>query len=790
MNAQQWLRAAALSSATLALSSVASAQEQPSGCDATAVGVRLVATVNLSPIPPDTCVLPGQSIIYRTAPFVPLNPLFPACGVIYCDITAGQLSVTFPNWEAALPPGALRPDQFAPVAGYAGLPDVTPFGNGDPSNLGCGAGIAADPLPLFTAPTAYLVDASHADGDGFLRARADYGQTSFLNLVGLFQQNGQVLSGDPDVATASVTSSLPLCVPSIELEKIADVDTVCAGQPTLVTYTFEVRNTSTSADGLPPVDLTNVLLEDELCGPISGPIGDDGDGLLEPDELWVYTCEALVDATTTNTATVSAEAVAMFPPGQVVAGVLYTDTATATVTAVGAECVVDGPATVCIGGAATYCGPEGQTSYQWSVAGSCSIAGADDGQCADVQLGDAGACAVSLAIESPEGCSATCNLDVAVVDCNAPGGCSEKGSLLVFSKIELRWNTAGNVVQDTFVSIINDYPEDVHVQMYFVNGDPPTALDPGWNWVDNGIELTGNEPAYWSALTGQPKGVSPFTVLDADGRPCPDGSGDFCLRGYILAWAVNAAGEEIKWNHLAGTATLVNYRDSYAWEYNACAFAAADQALPNGAELGTPGVLMLDGTEFASVPDLLLMDFYAAGSTPFAAGGAPADIVAQTDLTLHPADADLRQETEGPVTTKASFSIWNENEVKFSGTDRCITCWDQTLLRDYDLPNHFLRENLQTDKGRARIDGLESQLCPDSQEAALLGVIARFLSFDGDTSFAASGTNLHGAGIQGAAIRYDTGGVPPEATDPTGGLLDRMLRDVRRAIGRSRADDR
>jgi len=68
-------------------------------------------------------------------------------------------------------------------------------------------------------------------------------------------------------------------------------------------------------------------------------------------------------------------------------------------------------------------------------------------------------------------------------------------------------------------------------------------------------------------------------------------------------------------------------------------------------------------------------------------------------------------ETEGPVTTKASFSIWNQNEVKFSGTHRCITCWDQTLLRDYDIPNHFLRDNLQTDKGKARIDGLASQLC-------------------------------------------------------------------------------
>ena len=65
--------------------------------------------------------------------------------------------------------------------------------------------------------------------------------------------------------------------------------------------------------------------------------GDDGDGVLQPDEAWVYTCDALIDATTVNTATVRAEAVAMFPAGQIVSGVFYTDTATATVTAVGAD---------------------------------------------------------------------------------------------------------------------------------------------------------------------------------------------------------------------------------------------------------------------------------------------------------------------------------------------------------------------------------------------------------------------------------------------------------------------
>jgi hypothetical protein len=41
---------------------------------------------------------------------------------------------------------------------------------------------------------------------------------------------------------------------------------------------------------------------------------------------------------------------------------------------------------------------------------------------------------------------------------------------------------------------------------------------------------------------------------------------------------------------------------------------------------------------------------------------------------------DVRQHSPGPVRTKAHFDIWNQNEDGLSGTIRCITCWDQTLL--------------------------------------------------------------------------------------------------------------
>jgi hypothetical protein len=164
-----------------------------------------------------------------------------------------------------------------------------------------------------------------------------------------------------------------------------------------------------------------------------------------------------------------------------------------------------------------------------------------------------------------------------------------------------------------------------------------------------------------------------------------------------------------------------------------------------------------------------------------------------TDLTLLPISVDLRQETDGPVTTKAHFDVWNEEEIKFSGAYRCITCWDQWLLSRHGIPNHFTRANLQTNKGKARIDGIASQLCdydndPKDQKAlgddindivsrpaSLLGVAMKQLTFGGpgnvasDTTpvgVARAGTMLHGMGSEAGEIKVDVLGPPDEAQAP------------------------
>ena len=112
--------------------------------------------------------------------------------------------------------------------------------------------------------------------------------------------------------------------------------------------------------------------------------------------------------------------------------------------------------------------------------------------------------------------------------------------------------------------------------------------------------------------------------------------------------------------------------------------------------------------------------------------------------------------------------------MKFSGTERCITCWDQALLGQYELPNHFLRAHLQTNKGKARIDGMASIVCDEygpqgqpillSVDAPLLGVAAKVLDFF--TSLAPdrgyAGLTLVGTGDEVGVLRYDVLSPPPE----------------------------
>ncbi|MBU0716910.1 MAG: hypothetical protein KJ749_01570, partial [Planctomycetes bacterium] len=245
----------------------------------------------------------------------------------------------------------------------------------------------------------------------------------------------------------------------------------------------------------------------------------------------------------------------------------------------------------------------------------------------------------------------------------------KKGSILLYSAVEVRWSADGQLTQDTFIELSNDYGNEVWVQLQYVNGDPPADAvyegvplvlmerpHAGWNTTGFQIRLSAYQPTYWSAFSGLPHGVSPFTVLDPGdlpGRPDPDPhhAGDRVLRGYLLAWAVDPDGREIRWNHLTGVAVVVDYSAGAAWEYTPWAFQA--RGVPHGVEPlncqafnlesgqcveaeAVAGQMDLDGYEYDVCPNQLMFEFEAVGATVADPDGVFPGGIVDTNLVLLP----------------------------------------------------------------------------------------------------------------------------------------------------------
>lgn len=382
---------------------------------------------------------------------------------------------------------------------------------------------------------------------------------------------------------------------------------------------------------------------------------------------------------------------------------------------------------------------------------------------------------------------------------------SEKGSLLIYTKIDVCYNNddGTTLYADSYVTMNNDEGVDVNIICYFVavDVDYDNDDDLGDDFIneaecfglDFGFELTANQPVWWRASDGTTSGGAGFAP--AFPGELEEFNGYFCRRGFIVCWAVNEDNEEIRFNHLSGGVTVVDTNVDIAFEYTAYA-AAVISATVQGAATGTPGDLYLGdpvgpiAAEYASGFDFVLVDFWAQGANPFPGG------TLTTFLWLMPLDIDFRQIGE-PVITKAEILIWNENEFKISGTKRCFACWFQDALSEWsteDMVNGFLRTTLNTDKGRARIDGVahNSEIAPPfcfldfeeddelpigadprdilSIDTSLVGGSAKYIQFGGD--FAASATHLVGTGNQSALMQWDHdavgggGGGSPES-EPT-----------------------
>jgi hypothetical protein len=336
-------------------------------------------------------------------------------------------------------------------------------------------------------------------------------------------------------------------------------------------------------------------------------------------------------------------------------------------------------------------------------------------------------------------------------------GASSRGSVLIFPKVEVRWSAAGDLVQDTFIQISNDLNTvPVRLVSHFISEDCQK--------LPAEFELTKNQPTWFAASTGLPLGVAPVKALSGALKTDPV-TGERFIRGYFLCFAVNDAGQQIRFNFLTGLASVVRYDQADAYEYSSYGF----QALlgTTGSPVGTPGVLRMDGVEYESGFNRLLLEFMASGSGAFSGGGRTITHDTLVSLLIH--NIDVRQEKQNRC-TKAYYLIYNANELSFD-EEYCFCCWDCRRLGD--VGGLFLVENLHTDRGRAVIEGLASPtVCdvfdplhpfkPKSTEEPLLGVEVKELLATGSGLVTRAASHLVGTGNQTATILFDVPGPPQE----------------------------
>lgn len=93
----------------------------------------------------------------------------------------------------------------------------------------------------------------------------------------------------------------PVSSPQINVTKTPSPLALTSGRG-LVTYTYKVTNPG-------KVALSNVSVTDDKVSPVDYVSGDvNTDNLLQPNEMWIYTAEMILNATTTNTATAKGSA--------------------------------------------------------------------------------------------------------------------------------------------------------------------------------------------------------------------------------------------------------------------------------------------------------------------------------------------------------------------------------------------------------------------------------------------------------------------------------------------------
>jgi hypothetical protein len=349
------------------------------------------------------------------------------------------------------------------------------------------------------------------------------------------------------------------------------------------------------------------------------------------------------------------------------------------------------------------------------------------------------------------------------------GNTSQKGSLLIFPAIDQNPEDAS----DTVIEISNDNILPVQLECYYVNERKDR--------VDFGFLLTPKATASWDVGSGN--GTINPPPFPSAGTAYPTGNPN---RGELVCFAVDfAVANQVAFNHLTGTATVIHLGDSdaaeayQAFRYNAWAFAAEGGYAPPSdyTIMGKPGNLLLTGYgagTYDACPLYNIASFMPGeGVTPGSGssiGIPPVLYTADNDLSLVSCNQDLRQDFKLHL-TKLQFTVWNANETMYTGAYVCVDSVEKVGLSPEDAKpgfvanSNFTYRTLRTANARLQVQGVASTQCPLSENAGLIGVLTSSVDLGVDTNESQElGSTTQGAGAQPGFVMWDVvqGGPPPQ----------------------------
>jgi hypothetical protein len=296
------------------------------------------------------------------------------------------------------------------------------------------------------------------------------------------------------------------------------------------------------------------------------------------------------------------------------------------------------------------------------------------------------------------------------------------GSVVMWPKV------IADGTRDTIITLTNTRNEQAYAHCNYVQGigicsasgaycsNPSAPGSPGscpggaadvcqqtWQAADFDVVLTRQQPTIWRVSTGRQD--NPFLPADgrcdlidnppnvADSQSCP---GLFLIgnvptsgvpfRGSLTCVQVGMDGSLLGADGLKGEATIETLGSTQISTYNSYNFEAVGNV---GVE---PGLVRLNGVEYAACPEALEASYYAQGAQDLVAANIdpavcdPTDgCPVQTQITLMPCRSDYLALNQGPVWA-TQILTYNEFEQFTGSVSDTLECWVNFDLRDLAFP--------------------------------------------------------------------------------------------------------